>query len=294
MPETLSTCTLCSSGRLHILDGSIGLCKCQECGFVFRNPRPSFVEIKDYYSGDEQYGSWLTAEEARNAMWRRRLRKIARHRTGGSLLDVGTGIGQFLNVARTTFGVAGTEVSESAVKIAAEKYGLALNHGRLEEIADTVFGQSQFDIVTVFHVLEHVPCPATTLAACRRVLVEGGLLVVAVPNDIDCWRRPLENLLRLSGVRRFRSRGMYGLQKLELNAPGREIHLSHFTTGTLETSLEREGFRILDMGLDPFYAAVGARGALHTGIYAACSMVRLISSINIYDAIWAVAEKVVT
>lgn len=294
MPEALNACTLCSNGLVQSLDPSIALCKCQACTFIFRNPRPTFGEIAEYYSRDTQYESWLAAEKARDAMWRRRLRKIAHHRTSGSLLDIGTGIGQFLHVAQETFRVEGTEVSESALRIGRDKYGLALHHGSLEEIADTILRERRFDIVTLFHVLEHVPYPVTTLAACRQLLVEGGLLVIAVPNDIACFKGPLKNLLRFLGIRRFSSRSMFGLAKLELNQPGSEIHLSHFTASVLEAALRRHGFQILELGLDPFYVAVGARAAVHTLLYAACSMFRRITSVNIYDTIWVVAEKIAT
>ena len=291
MPEALSVCILCSSGPLHSVDPSITLCECQGCGFIFRNPRPTFAEITAYYSHDAQYDTWLAAGKERDAMWRRRLRKIVCHRSGGSLLDVGTGIGQFLDVARATFTVEGTEVSASALKIAADKFGLALHHGSLEGVIHTTLRDSRFDIVTVFHVLEHVPFPAETLAACARLIVDGGLLFVAVPNDIGCWKSLLKNFLRSLGIKRFRSCGRFGLRKLELNEPGNEVHLSHFTASVLQAALRRQGFRIRELGLDPFYAAVGARAAIHSLKYAACSILLRMTKLNIYDTIWIVAEK---
>lgn len=291
MPEVLSACILCSGGSLQSVDSSIALCKCQGCGLVFRNPRPTLEEITSYYSGEAQYDGWLAAGKARDAMWRRRLRKIARHRSGGSLLDIGTGIGQFLNLARATFKVEGTEVSASALKIAAERFGLALHHGTLDELADSALRDRQFDVLTLFHVLEHVPRPAATLSACTRLIVEGGLLIVAVPNDISCWKCPLKDLLRSLGIGRFKSSGRFGLRNLELIQPGNEVHLSHFTSSVLQSAFRRQGLRIRELGLDPFYAEVGARAAGHTLIYAACSAFCRITKVNIYDTIWIVAER---
>jgi SAM-dependent methyltransferase len=182
-------------------------------------------------------------------------------------------------------------VSASALKIAARKYGLSLHHGSLEEIADTTLRDRQFDIVTLIHVLEHVPSPAATLAICRRLITDGGLLVVAVPNDTGSWKGPLKGVLRSLGIGRFRSRGIFGLQQLDLDEPGAEIHLSHFTPPVLETALRQQGFHVRELGLDPFFAAVGTRAAFHTLIYLTCSIFRSIAKRNLYDAIWIVAEK---
>ena len=137
MPEKLNACVLCLSSSLSGFDPSIALCKCHDCGLIFRNPRPTTEEITAYYSRDAQYDTWLAEGKARDVMWRKRLQKIVTHRSNGTLLDVGTGIGQFLNVAQVSFTVEGTEISASALRIAADKFGLALHHGSLEEIADT-------------------------------------------------------------------------------------------------------------------------------------------------------------
>lgn len=291
MPQNLYACILCSSNFLRSVDPSISLCECQDCGLIFRNPRPTFEEIAAYYSSDAQYDGWLAEERARDAMWRRRLRKIKSHIRSGTLLDVGSGIGQFLTVAQTSFVVEGTEISASALQIAADKFEIVLHHGSLEEVTETTLRGRRFDIITLFHVLEHVPYPALTLATCARIIADGGLLIVAVPNEIGSWRGVLKDLLRSFGIGRFRSLGKFGLRALDLKELGNEVHLSYFTCSVLETALQRHGFRLRELGLDPYYAASGMPAAVHLLKYAACSIVRHVTRINIYDALWFVAEK---
>jgi len=120
---------------------------------------------------------------------------VNRYGRGGRLLDVGTGIGQFLHFARFGYEVTGTEVSEQAIQIARVKYGLELRRGRIEELD---FGNRRFDVITLFHVLEHVHDPRRLLSRCRELLSTTGIVVVAVPNEIHGWKRPIKSALALS------------------------------------------------------------------------------------------------
>jgi hypothetical protein len=86
MADVLNACSICSSHHLSAVDAVIALNRCNECGFIFRNPRPSAAEISAYYSGETQYDAWLGNEKAREAMWERRLRKLLQHSACGALL----------------------------------------------------------------------------------------------------------------------------------------------------------------------------------------------------------------
>jgi len=291
--EHLTRCDLCRGGSLSIVDSKISLCRCDNCGFVFRNPRPSAEEIARFYSAGDHYDNWLAEEPAFDALARRRLRKVVNSRDGGKLLDVGSGIGQFLHFAQERFEVEGTEISASAVRIARDKYHLAIRRGAIEEID---FGECRFDLITMFHVLEHVLSPSATLRRCAELLAPGGLIVIAVPNELRCWRSAVRQTLSSLGVGRFKHRGSYGLPPiyLEISAADsaiRDLHLSHFTVDTLEKMLSRSGFAVLEESLDPFYAASGLVGLWHAFNYEACRMVKTLSGGNIYDAIWIVARK---
>ena len=187
-------CPGCQSASLFPHSRFPFLSECASCGLIFDNPRPSRKVIAAFYSNEGKYDGWLANLKGREAMWRRRLRKMKRHSSPGNLLDVGAGIGQFLSLASRDYtGVFGTEVSSSAVKIAHSRYGIPLHRGDLCELA---LPSSSFDNITLFHVLEHVHEPLRLIEECGRLLRKGGTLFVAVPNDIDS----IKHRLRLANL----------------------------------------------------------------------------------------------
>ena len=169
-----SECPGCSGIGIAPILGRDFLSSCQDCGLVFDNPRPSVEAIEAYYSQESQYDGWLRQLDERSRLWTRRLRKMRRHCNSGSLLDIGTGIGQFLSLARTEYSpVLGTEISSTAIEIANRLYGLNILKGDIEALQIS----QRFDNVTAFHVLEHVHQPSHFLACCQRLLKPGGLLI---------------------------------------------------------------------------------------------------------------------
>ncbi len=287
--ETLHTCNLCASERIRVLDADSNICGCETCGYVFDNPRPTAPEIMSFYSQPTKYDPWLVEERARDTLWKRRLKKMGRTRKPGSLLDVGTGIGQFLHHAKAFYSdVHGTEVSESAVRIAREKYNLDVTRG---EIGSIQFGVASFDNITVFHVLEHVPDPKSVIERCRSLLSSDGILVIAVPNDILCLRRRAGRFLKRAGVRRVGTADGVGLPRITLDGSVSEIHLSHFTPAVLQRLLEASGFAILQKDLDPYYVATGMKSVVHGLFYRFCCLLKVITGRNLYDTIWLVARK---
>ena len=286
--ERLTRCDLCGGSSFRTIDSRISLCRCDGCGFVFRNPRPSADAVSAFYSASDHYDPWLEEEPGRDALWKRRLRKLRRYRDGGALLDVGTGIGQFLHWSRNYFEVEGTEVSESGVRTALEKYQLQIHRGSLDTVD---FGTRTFDVITMFHVLEHVPSPSAILRRCRELLHPAGLLVVAVPNELRSWKTVAKRVLSLSRVGRFAGLGSYGLPELALDGATHELHLSHFTVSTLTALLRRSGFYVIEDSLDPSYTATGIGRLLYGTIYDLCWSIKALSGQNFYDCMWMVARK---
>jgi len=287
--ETLESCNLCDAKGILALDSENNICQCRVCGYVFDNPRPTAAEVAAFYSRPGQYNVWIAEDKARDLLWKRRLRKMKRTRKPGTLLDVGTGIGQFLHHAKAAYSnVYGTEVSDSAIRIAKDRYGLEVMKGDLESID---FGGLKFDNITLFHVLEHVPNPKSVVEKCSHLLSQGGVLVVAVPNDILCVRPRITKLISVGKASRSRRASKSGLTRIALDGSMQEIHVSHFTPAVLERFLNACGFTVLENTLDPFYAATGLRKLKEDFYYAICAALRFLFRVNIYDTIWVVARK---
>lgn len=285
--ELVSACAVCHSRDIKAIDRECNLCRCRECGLVFDSPRPSEQAIANFYSQDEKYDSWLEDENARDALWRRRVKKLLAHRAPGTLLDIGTGIGQFLHHARPYFStVEGTEVSESAIRIARQRYGLEIHRGQVERLELQV---GAYDNITLFHVLEHVPFPAALISKCDELLRPGGILVIAVPNDVLAWGSWVKRTGRRLGLRPFRKFSrVLGIARA---GTSREIHLSHFTPTVLRKLILEQGFTVIEEGLDPYYAASGLWSVAHNFYYAAHCSLFSVFGMNRYETIWFVAQK---
>jgi len=280
---------LCEQKNLQVIDRDSNIWQCITCGYVFDNPRPTPEEIAAYYSTPRKYDAWLEKEAERDLLWRRRLKKVERHKKMGTLLDIGTGTGQFLNIARGAFtSVYGTEISESAVTIAKEKYGLDIVRSQIVAVD---FKETTFDNITLFHVLEHVHDPLAVLEKCRALLCSGGRLFIAVPNELGSLRNMVRKVLNRLGLKKIRYHGKLGLPEIKLDGSLDEIHLSHFTPQVLLHFLERQGFTVMENGLDPYYAEKGLRLLFNNIYYMCLSAVAKLSSMNLYDTIWIVAKK---
>lgn len=285
--EHVLVCNVCRSDRIQKVDSDFNLCRCDSCGYVFDSPRPSFAEISAFYSQAGKYDIWLNQERARDMLWKRRLKKLLRTGAKGRLLDIGTGYGQFLHHARAHFAeVSGTEVSESAVALAKEKYGLSLLAGQVEALD---LPSQSFDTITLFHVLEHVPDPAKLVALCHALLRAQGILVIAVPNDVLAWTSKIKKIGKRLGLRPFQK--FSPRLGISLAGTSREIHLSHFTPAVLRRLIEDAGLKMIEESLDPYYVSSGVLLFLDSAYCALHRALHAMLKINRYDTIWMVARK---
>lgn len=285
MQQVLDSCILCESSKIHALCSKNHYAECSDCGLVFDSPRPQWEDVLAFYSKQDQYDAWLTELEEREKLWARRLKRVLRHRKSGKLLDVGAGIGQFLSLAGRYFEVTGTEVSPVAVGIAKERYDVSLHLGQLEACALS----ETFDVITLFHVFEHVPFPGKTLAYLQSLLAPGGMLFIAVPNDVESILTRRNRWMRQLGFRQYQELGELGLPPLRLD--GSEIHLSHFRASTLHRALERQGLEVVENSLDPYFAVSGLRKLRRYRRYFTHQLVQLATRHNFYETIFIVARK---
>ena len=215
---------------LERLDTQVILVKCDTCGLVYQNPRPTMEEIGAYYP--PEYESYQPLSGQKKLPWLlgkayqygtdKRCRIVTRlQQNGGRLLDVGCATGNFLMGMKRlpNWELYGVEPNEHAARVAQEN-GLNVFVGVLEQAR---YPDNFFDAVTLWDVLEHLHDPKTSLKEIFRILKPGGLLVVRVPN-LDSW-----------------DAGIFRRAWAGLDAPR---HLYVFDRRTLSQILEQAGLRV--------------------------------------------------
>ena len=240
--ESLERCPGCHSQSIASFRKP-DIAECQSCHLLFRNPRPTQAEIARSYDTGGTFAAWQDEDADRALMWARRAALIRRFSSGGNLLDVGTGDGRFLQLCRSAgYEVVGTEVSETGAAYA-RRQGFDVRMGQVTEIE---LPPASFDIITVWHVLEHVPEPRAVLTKLHSLLRPHGVLIVAVPNE--------ENFL-------FRQRlGFPGPARPFDPLPfGGEIHLTYFQPRTLLSTLRAAHLVPVEFGVDDLYAKRDAK-----------------------------------
>lgn len=194
----ITSCALCGSDDADTLfegkdlwykvPGQFPVRRCRECGLVYLSPRPSTAEIDRYYP--RKYQPYALIAEDRSSRFagmsqqygmNKRVRAIeSQVDFRGRALDIGCASGQFLEALRRRgWEVQGVETNEDAVKRARQRLGLDVFHGQLQEAN---FPDRRFDLVTMWHVLEHVHEPVQTLIEIARITRPGGVLFLTLPD----------------------------------------------------------------------------------------------------------------
>ncbi|MFQ5854079.1 MAG: class I SAM-dependent methyltransferase [Anaerolineae bacterium] len=197
---------------------SFDILRCCQCGLRYTSPRPPADELAVYYPQPLD-PPWL-AQIVRRWLRRRRAQWSAAGQPPGRALEIGCGDGWMLNALRQAgWEVVGTERSEESAA-RPRNLGLDVRVGNVDRCG---FPAASFDLVILWHALEHLDDPLATLIEARRIMCPTGRLVVAVPNA-DSWQA------RVAG-RRW----------VHLDVPR---HLYHFGPETLAATLERAGFSL--------------------------------------------------
>jgi 2-polyprenyl-3-methyl-5-hydroxy-6-metoxy-1,4-benzoquinol methylase len=241
--ELLQACPGCA-GRA-IVEESVrnAVYSCAQCGLLFTNPRPTseFVE-RNYCEG--RYYAAFKPDHKWEAMWRRRVARVMKRVPSGRALDVGAGIGTQLSLLRGHgFEVCGTEISSEAVGRAKELYGLALMQGYAETLP---LEDGRFDVVTLWHVFEHLPYPGRTLPLLVRKLRRGGFLFIAVPNNSFARLAFKPRTWGWSRARKIERL----IEPVPYEKTFSEIHMIHFTPGSLRQILEQAGLEVVELNHD--------------------------------------------
>jgi len=244
------------SDRLFEAPGTWSLRQCEnvDCGLVWLDPQPEPAEIHKLYAG------YYTGHAARDTRPSRRrikasilsvslgykdgagaidvlagraltripgLRDVADAtvlylpaKWRGRILDVGCGNGVLLkNLKQLGWHVFGVDPDPAAVRVTNELLGPVAIAGDI----DSPELQAPFDVITMNHVIEHVPCPVETLHRCLSKLRRGGRLVLQTPNVESLAAR------------------VFGESWIAWDPP-RHLHL--FSISTLRRVAEDAGFRV--------------------------------------------------
>ena len=169
------------------------LYSCEACRCLFLHPMPDSREIERFYPADywwnaRRSGGLKKLESVyRKLALRDHIAFISKAAGNRSVdvLDVGCGSGTLLGLLKQRgFRVTGLDFSAEAAAIAKAENGVDVAVGSLEEAH---FPAESFDVVTLFHVMEHVTNPRLVLAQVSRVLKPNGVAILQVPN-IESWQ----------------------------------------------------------------------------------------------------------
>jgi len=218
---------------------------CSACSLRFTQDVPDEAHIGPYYKSEEYISHTNTSKGLVNRLYQRVRRVTLRQKVGmvnaatgktqGRALDVGCGTGAFLNALRAAgWKVLGLEPDADARRMAISDYQLEVQE------PDRLFSlvPGSFDLITLWHVLEHVHDLHRYLEQLKTLLAKEGKLVIAVPNytsgDADT----------------------YGRNWAAYDVPR---HLYHFSPASMRGLLQQHGLRLVamrPMWFDSFYISL--------------------------------------
>jgi SAM-dependent methyltransferase len=245
-PEATETpiCPVCgvSSSGLEVgtrgrFNMSVRNIACDHCALVYQSPRPTREAMAEYYAtgyrehygdikypvagggfakpGDPQFETAMDAWHQNQAV---NARTLGETKAGDSVLEIGCRHGRTLAIMREQLGIEAFGIEpglDEAEK--ARKAGISCFVGTIEDYDP---GETRFDQIQSFHVLEHLHDPLTALLRMRSWLKPGGRMVIEVPNVYQPYGLLQENFFQ-------------------------NAHLTNFSESTLRVLLVRAGYSVL-------------------------------------------------
>jgi 2-polyprenyl-3-methyl-5-hydroxy-6-metoxy-1,4-benzoquinol methylase len=250
MVNTYNNCPLCGSLKIspflkakdHLLSNeSFDIYQCQSCSFRFTRDVPPPKEIGKYYQSQDYISHSDTRKGLMNQLYhfgrtmmlKKKYRMVRKVSKGKKLLDIGSGTGYFPAFMKEKgYIVAGVETDPKARAFAEKEFGITVYSP--EDFLNKKI-EDKFDVITLWHVLEHLADFNLYIDRILEHLSSGGSLVIALPNCSSLDARFYKELWAGYDVPR---------------------HLWHFTPSTFKKLAENHGLKIKKMKrliLDPFY-----------------------------------------
>ena len=239
--EKILVCPICGGkshkkhveGKDHNVSGEVfTIVECVGCGFRFTNPRPKEKNIYKYYQSKNYISHSSTKKGLINKVYhlvrsyqflkKKKVIQIISKMKKGKILDIGCGSGDFLKYMESCgWDADGIETDKGARIIAEKKLGR-----KIEENVDLLSEENKYDVISMWHVLEHVYDVEKYLKKINKLLKNSGVLVVGVPNCAS-----------------------YDAKKYKGNwvAYDLPIHLSHFRKKNIEALAKKSSFKLKEI-----------------------------------------------
>jgi 2-polyprenyl-3-methyl-5-hydroxy-6-metoxy-1,4-benzoquinol methylase len=251
---TYTSCPVCHSSNIRevlrvkdftVTQKTFSIWQCNNCTCRFTQNVPDANTIGAYYQSSAYVSHSDTKKGLINKLYhavrnytleqkRKLIEKLA-DRKNGILLDVGAGTGAFAGVMKKTgWNVIGLEPDETATENALKNHQLQLKS--LDALFS--FGDKQFDVITLWHVLEHVHELHKYVKTFHRILKDDGILIIAVPNYTSTDASAYKEFWAAYDTPR---------------------HLYHFSPESMQQLMRQHNFKIIQykpMWFDSFYVAM--------------------------------------
>ncbi|WP_299706291.1 class I SAM-dependent methyltransferase [uncultured Pontibacter sp.] len=249
--ERLEQCPICGKedfkNFLVVTDNAVSkesfvIVECENCSFKFTNPRPDVDSIDKYYESEEyiSHSNIKTGiinrayHVVRSITTKQKVELINRYAPAkGAILDYGCGTGVFLGACKNDgWEVRGVEPNARAREEASTLTGELIAKD-LSEIAG-----EKFEVITLWHVLEHIHTLNETMVELINLLQDDGTLIIAVPNADS-----------------------HDAQQYKANWAAYDVprHLYHFTQPTMKRLLKKHKMmleEVLPMKFDAYYVSM--------------------------------------
>lgn len=217
--------------------------KCKSCNFIFTNPVPELSELFAYYDSPEYISHTVKKKNLYGRIYqinrkinlKNKYKIVTKYKNSGHILDVGSGTGELLKYFNDkNWNTTGIEPVESARNFAINNYQLDI----FPESKLSLFDEAKFDVISMWHVLEHVYELNERLEELKQILKPDGFMFIAVPNieSFDATH--------------------YGKFWAALDVPR---HLYHFSRQSFKGLIEKHSFEMIDMypmKFDAYYVSL--------------------------------------